>query len=595
MVDGIGSAILTMPQRHPETESSERSPDAEEARAALALVLGSSIFEPASRATEFLRFVVEETLAGRGGRLKGYTIAVEVFDRPPDFDSQTDPVVRVEAGRLRRRLMEYYMGDGRNDPVRIELPRGGYMPRFKYSSAALAERAAESGLKGRLRQAALVWSAVAALAIAVTAVLTWMLSNPGPADVPVAATGAPDAAIATGSPRMIVLPLANLSGDSSFDAFAGGLTEEIMLALVRLDILATASPTGVAVESTALSELRTRFEAGYVFTGSVRTSPESVRMAFRLIDASAGTQLWTRTFDEPLDASGELALQERVARMLAMLLASPFGPVFVHETERVAGKPVEELDPYECLLRFYGYARTFDPGQHAQSVRCMQRAVASEPEFAPAWSALAVLYLHEHNFGYTPQPDRGDALARALEAVRTSLDIDGSDRVAAITMAAIQLASNDRAAFDRAAARALATEPAHPAVLAQIGFLFTLAGDWQRGLPLIDEAIPLTVNVPGWYYISYAFADLERDEYAQALDWALKVDAPTWFVTPLTVAATAALSGRPELAEREVARLLELYPDFAITGGEQLRKWRIEEALRSRLLEGLRLAGLDIS
>ena len=71
-------------------------PSSDEAAAALTRVLGSKVFESAGRAREFLRFIVQETLAGRGDRLKGYSIAVEVFERPTDFDAQSDPLVRVE-------------------------------------------------------------------------------------------------------------------------------------------------------------------------------------------------------------------------------------------------------------------------------------------------------------------------------------------------------------------------------------------------------------------------------------------------------------------------------------------------------------------
>ena len=95
-------------------------------RAALERILRSHCFEHAGRASDFLRFVVAETLAGATERLKGYTIAVNVFGRPPDFDAQADPLVRVEALRLRQRLTEYYAGEGAADQVRIELPRGGY-------------------------------------------------------------------------------------------------------------------------------------------------------------------------------------------------------------------------------------------------------------------------------------------------------------------------------------------------------------------------------------------------------------------------------------------------------------------------------------
>ena len=106
----------------------------------------SQCFEQAGRSQEFLRFVVEQTLAGAADRLKGYTIAIEVFRRPADFDAQSDPLVRVEAGRLRRRLLEYYVAEGYANPLRIELPRGGYAPEFRYSESTPREPIAASAL-----------------------------------------------------------------------------------------------------------------------------------------------------------------------------------------------------------------------------------------------------------------------------------------------------------------------------------------------------------------------------------------------------------------------------------------------------------------
>ena len=117
--------------------------------------LGSKVFESAGRAREFLRFIVEESLAGRGDRLKGYSIAVHVFERPADFDAQSDPLVRVEAGRLRRRLAEYYQGQGRDDAVRIELPRGGYTPAFVRHAAERSRR--DRGPAPRARSRRVRW------------------------------------------------------------------------------------------------------------------------------------------------------------------------------------------------------------------------------------------------------------------------------------------------------------------------------------------------------------------------------------------------------------------------------------------------------
>ena len=92
-------------------------------------IIESGPFLQSRRRQRFLQYIVNETLAGRGERLKGYNIALAVFDRSETFDSNVDPIVRMEAARLRDRLREYYEGDGQNDPIRIDLPKGAYIRR----------------------------------------------------------------------------------------------------------------------------------------------------------------------------------------------------------------------------------------------------------------------------------------------------------------------------------------------------------------------------------------------------------------------------------------------------------------------------------
>ena len=105
-------------------------------RGQLDRILNSGPFLHSRRRQRFLEYLVNETLAGRGDRLKGYSLGVEVFDRPETFDPVTDPLVRIEAARLREKLREYYDTDGRDDPVRIELLKGTYTPHIAFRQAA---------------------------------------------------------------------------------------------------------------------------------------------------------------------------------------------------------------------------------------------------------------------------------------------------------------------------------------------------------------------------------------------------------------------------------------------------------------------------
>ena len=99
-------------------------------------IINSGPFHQSHRRQRFLEYLVNETLAGRGERLKGYNIALEVFDRPETFDPTVHPLVRIEAARLREKLREYYDAEGQSDPIRIDLPKGTYTPQIEFRQAA---------------------------------------------------------------------------------------------------------------------------------------------------------------------------------------------------------------------------------------------------------------------------------------------------------------------------------------------------------------------------------------------------------------------------------------------------------------------------
>lgn len=110
----------------------DSGPPAEEIRAEVERVFASPGFRHSPQLVSFLRYVVESTLAGKAASIKGYSIGVEALGRREDFDPHVDPIVRVEAARLRRALAGYFAGDGAGRPIIIEIPLGHYVPIFYY-------------------------------------------------------------------------------------------------------------------------------------------------------------------------------------------------------------------------------------------------------------------------------------------------------------------------------------------------------------------------------------------------------------------------------------------------------------------------------
>src|SRR6185312_17234253 len=209
-------------------------------------ILLSAPFAQSGRLQRFLKFVVTETLAGHADRLKGYTIGVEVFDRDPSFDSAIDAIVRVEAARLRAKLREYYEQEGREDPVRIELPKGRYAVQVEVRRPG--PMSAPATLVARE-------SEVASPTVAL---------HPLPVE---------------SKPSLAVLPFTNLSSDAEQGYFADGVTDSLITELSRLPDLFVISRHSSFIYrnmNKRVEEIGRELGVKYLVEGSVRRAGNKV-------------------------------------------------------------------------------------------------------------------------------------------------------------------------------------------------------------------------------------------------------------------------------------------------------------------------------
>jgi serine/threonine-protein kinase len=322
-------------------------------------IVASDLFARSDRLCRFLRFSVEQALRGESDRVKEYVVGVEAFGRPPSFDPRVDPVVRVEARRLRVRLKAWYDGEGRNAPIRIELPRGGYAAVFHAPQASTPQQ------------------------------------QPAPSQRTIA-----------------VLPFANLNSGSENDYLCDGLTEELIHSLTRvreLRVVAWQSAARMKGREEDLDAIREKLRVETILRGSIRCSGDRLRITAQLIDAANGYYLWSEAWDR--SAADVFAIEEEIAQAIVNTLR---GRLLPESPVRLTPKATS-IECYNLYLkgRFHWNKRT--PDGLRLGLRCFEEAVSLDPDWALGWAGLGDSFAVLAENGLLPQETAIPAANRAAE------------------------------------------------------------------------------------------------------------------------------------------------------------------------------------
>ena len=594
------------------------------ARAELAHILASAAFDASERNRRFLRYVVEQTLAGCGDRIKAYDIAVTVFGRDDSFDPQSDPIVRIEASRLRRSLERYYLLAGGDDPIRIEIPKGGYVPVFllqrenERSPAPEQRRAARPGedvcgsgeevapradglppqREGTSWRRPFIQQTLPRPVMGGLLALFVVLAGLGASSLgwqPWAGGGQPPASAPTESrPALMVAPFEDLSSEPR-DQFAEGVAQEVLSNLIRFKefVVFDARTSFQAAQEDSL-ELGRRLGADYVVTGSVRRDAGRVRVSSELVKLATGASIWTATYDEELAVDRLFEIQDGIAASVAATVAQPYGVVYRDARNQLQRHPPKSLSAYECLLQAYAYRRRLAPEPHAVARSCLEEAVVREPDYADALAMLAMVYVDEYRWGFNPRPDQYDPLGTALEMAQRAVDTAPDDALAWLALFETNFFRGDLELAITAGEQAISLNPNNPELRALVGMRLAHAGQWERGVGMLESALTMNPAPPGWYYFGLSVNELRQRDDEAALDWAEKIDMPEFFWTHALLAAIYGQLDRPDDASGAARRLLELYPDFESRALIELSRQHFEPAVLSRIVDGLRKAGLKI-
>ncbi|GAA6203162.1 hypothetical protein [Aquicoccus sp. SU-CL01552] len=429
-------------------------------RTQLARIIGSREFTNAPRLSRFLTYLVEEALAGRSDHLKGYTIGVDVFDKPADFDPQTDTIVRVQARALRQKLDRYYTQSAKDDPIHISISKGGYAPTFSTSCDDERPSDATATLRPKV----------------------------------------------TRKPSIAVLPFDRFCFEKDYDFISLELAEGVISNLSRfsgLSVFSRSTTEKAKLDHMSIAQMYDLFYPDFVLEGSFRIHDDLIETHFKLIDAAVDEVLMTDSIEMRWDAGNINGLKDEMATRIAARIAVEYGPIGIYAQQAgFTGNTIKWIT-HAWISRYFQNGFQLDKKARDDIETGLMNAVKSDPTSAEAHAALAMIAIEQYR---AVSPDVGDParLDRAMECASLAVRLGPQSAMAHQSMALAYFHARRFGDFRTSVRRALYLNPSHSDMLATFAICFVRLAEWDEAIPLLDRGAALNPLHPNWYHIPKA-------------------------------------------------------------------------------------------
>ncbi len=557
-------------------------------------ILGSKVFATAQRSQAFLRYVVERSLTEGPPPLKEFSIAMDVFARGHDYDPAIDATVRVEAGRLRNRLREYYDIEGSGDPIYIDVPKGGYCPTFAFRNGKngaakeveLIVDEAQSVETSPGRRAPLTWgrwTVVGLVLLAFVAVGVWrwhLLRKQVSSDPGVGPGGGQQIALA-------VLPIANETGDKANDYLADGLTDNLIRQLSEIPPLKVMSRGAVyrfrSSTDKAVSVGRS-LHVNSVLTGEMHQANGKLIVDTELSNMTDGSIIESHQY---LPESDDLRpVQASITQDLIHGLKIELD---ARQSAHVMRPASSSIEAYQEMLRGETGCQGNSPMELHDAIGHFEQAVKLDPKFTIAWSDLAQAHLLLGIYFEGPRqhmPQASEYATRALQLdpefgeahgtlglVKLLYDWDyaaaaselasAKDQQSALTVLSCTshlMAQTGRTRdADEMVHRMLGYDPQSAQLIGELGCIDYYRGDYENAMAYYRQAMAMDPHSPGPYWGLGKTLSLQG-KYGQAVKVMRQFKPANGFEPPLLTAEIGYALGREgetDEAQREIAELRE--------------------------------------
>jgi len=533
-----------------QTDQTPPSPD--EVRASLNRMIESELFRSSPQLASFLRFVVEAVLRGETKQIKGYTIGIEALGRGPGFDPQIDPIVRVEATRLRRTMAQYYAGPGLADPLVIKIPRGSYVPTFHRREGGdrrLTKKASFEPSRARLIFIAVI--ALVAIGLIAYTAIEWRSRGVN--------TRLREPAIGTlrpgnGMPTIVIQPFETLGAPRAQSLSAEALREKVRDALSLFDTINVESepPRGQN-----LTPRPGQVPIDYRLFGSIEHREDgSTEARFRLLDTADGKSVWSRTFEPFPAAENHEVIEERIVASLATTLMQPYGVVRAHE--RIKYLSSSAGDPRNrCVVETLEALRSFIPSQYNDARACLERLTAMDQSFSIGFGYLSAVYIFRYQLGRDERPDDRALLDQALLAARRAVEIDPESSQAHQLLFNAHFVRGEIAAAFAAADKAITLNKYNMFAQILYGGRLIMVGEVERGLEKLRQSAEFSTVLTPWHHLFLFLGHYLRGNLTEATYHADQATGADIQLGHIARVLTAAAANDRERARQALARLMK--------------------------------------
>ena len=505
------------------------APDQALIAAALERILSDPILVQAGRQSRLLRYIIEETAAGRSAKINQYSIAVDVFDRDADFDPAVDSIVRVEFGRLRSKLGEFYQAHP-DERVIFRLPKGRYFADIEINTPT---------------------------------------------------GGVPVSAGINDRPSVAVLPFINFSSDAEGEYFADGMTDDLITDLSRLSGLRVIARNSVFVykgRDVPVHVIGEELGVDHVLEGSVRRQGNRLRINAQLIYCPSGEHLWADRFDREVE--DVFQVQDEVGRRIVNALSIALSAT---DRFRFSERGTRNLQAYDCVLRAVPYDWSREGIETAYAL--YDQAIALDPEYALPHAKMGENRWYAWWSAWSEQ----NAIDHAGHLAERALKLDDELADGHAIFGFIQFWLGDFELADAHGERAIALDPGNVRALERRVISLAYRARFEEAQGYLERARSLNPHEPYFYPRGLlAYMGGEVDE-ALTLFSESAARFPAFMPTRQFLASIHALRGDKEIAYGHVSEMQRISPELNLERALNVSLALKSDAV-VRMREGLKAA-----